>query len=93
MNFLGIIVNSSTQPKYPIRIFDACTVASVCRRRVDASHGERGAEQRGREEGKGKNDISLIVPGAVAKLVKHFAATLSPLAFSHVISFHVCGAN
>ena len=54
---------------------------------------EKEAEQRGREQGKGKNDISLIVPGAVAKLVKHFAATLSPLAFSHVISFHVCGAN
>ena len=45
------------------------------------------------EEAEGENEISLIVPRAVAKLVKHFAATLSPLAFSHVISFHVCGAN
>ena len=41
------------------------------------------------EEAEGENEISLIVPRAVAKLVKHFAVfSLPPRPFLHVISFH-----
>ena len=49
------------------------------------------------EEAEGENDISLIVPRAVAKLVKHFAvfslSPSSPISACHFIHFMFGEAN